>query len=219
MGWALVFTYDEGFETFYLFTPDMYLCMLTPDWKSDNKEDNIWGFNVSEDPYAGSCPFIEENGWTYSSYTYDEETQDPISLVGPWGADWYFYSEEDFQTQYPEWYADYEAMEDEEYEGEEVEFEPVWMGYLIDPYGSGNYSLLWIESEPMTELYYYNDVDEAYCVLKPDYIDETNPDEGVYGFFVTNPYGMCPYVAQGWNYTYYMEDQVNEASYLETPYG
>jgi hypothetical protein len=44
-----------------------------PDWKSDIKEDNIWGFFVSEDPEAGSCSFVEEMGYTYASYTYDEE--------------------------------------------------------------------------------------------------------------------------------------------------
>jgi hypothetical protein len=35
-------------------------------------EDNIWGFYVSD--WDNSCPFIEELGWTYANYTYDEET-------------------------------------------------------------------------------------------------------------------------------------------------
>jgi hypothetical protein len=72
--WAVIATYDEEFNLFYLWTPDDNSCVLTPDWKNpDNREENIWGFFVStEDGYA--CPFIEENGWSYAWYTYDEET-------------------------------------------------------------------------------------------------------------------------------------------------
>lgn len=58
--WAVVATYDEEFESFYLWTGGDTACLLIPDWKTDNKEDNIWGFYVLEDPMAGSCPWIVE---------------------------------------------------------------------------------------------------------------------------------------------------------------
>ena len=93
--YAVVATWDEEFEVFYLWTPDNNTCKLSPDWKTDNKEDNIWGFYVSyEEGY--SCRFIEENEWTYASYTYDNETMDPVSIVGPWGNEWSFMTPEDF---------------------------------------------------------------------------------------------------------------------------
>jgi len=45
----------------------------------------------------------------------------------------------------------------------------------------------------MTAVYYWNIEDEAYCVLVPDFKD--NSTEGdIWGFFVTDPDGMCPYV-------------------------
>ena len=70
--WAVIATYVEDFSVFYLWTPDNSTCVLTPDWKTNNMEDNIWGFYVSD--WDNSCPFIEELGWTYANYTYDEET-------------------------------------------------------------------------------------------------------------------------------------------------
>ena len=55
--WAVIATYDEEMEAFYLWTPTEEVCLLTPDWKSDDKADNIWGFFVSETA-EGPCPFI-----------------------------------------------------------------------------------------------------------------------------------------------------------------
>ena len=94
--WAVLATWDESFNTFYLWTGDEQACKLTSDWKSDDPADNIWGFFVSEDPEAGSCPWIEELGWTYSFYTYDEETMMPLTMTGPWGNEWTFKDAEVF---------------------------------------------------------------------------------------------------------------------------
>jgi hypothetical protein len=106
--YAVIATWDEEYEVFYVWTPDNNTCRLTPDWKTDNKEDNIWGFYVSyEEGY--SCRFIEENGWSYAGYTYDNETMDPVSIVGPWGNEWSFISPEDFEYMYPEWYDEFNA--------------------------------------------------------------------------------------------------------------
>jgi hypothetical protein len=108
--WAIIATYDENFDVFYLWTPEDDVCELIPDWKSDNREDNIWGFFVQENEDAGSCPFVYTQNWTYANYTYDEETMDPISVVGPWGYEWMFMSEEDFMYYYPSWYDDFIAI-------------------------------------------------------------------------------------------------------------
>ena len=98
--WAIITTYDEDFEAFYLWTPADEVCLLTPDWKSDNKEDNINGFFISETE-EGPCPFVEEEGWTYANYTFDNTTMDPISVTGPWGNEWLFLEVEEFAIQYP----------------------------------------------------------------------------------------------------------------------
>ena len=108
--YAVIATYDEEFETFYLWTPAGDVCMLTPDWKSENKEDNIWGFFVNDTDEENGCKFIEENGWSYASYTYDEETMEPVSIVGPWGNDWMFISPEGFASEYPTWFAEFNTI-------------------------------------------------------------------------------------------------------------
>jgi hypothetical protein len=107
--WAVLATYEEELETFYLWTPEDQVCKLTPDWKSDVMEDGIWGFYVdTEEGY--DCKYIEENGWTYASYTYDNETYEPIALYGPWGGEWSFYTPEEFEMYYPEWWSTFNAM-------------------------------------------------------------------------------------------------------------
>ena len=94
----------------YLWTGDEQTCMLTTDWNDPtNPEAGAMGFYVSEDPEAGSCPFIEEYGYTYAAYTYDEETGQPISITGPWGNEWNFITPEDFEYMYPEWYDEFDA--------------------------------------------------------------------------------------------------------------
>jgi hypothetical protein len=64
--WAVLATWDEDFETFYIWNALDEVCKLTPDWKNpDNRDENIWGFFVSyEEGYE--CPYIEANGFTYS---------------------------------------------------------------------------------------------------------------------------------------------------------
>ena len=101
--WAVIATYEEDFSVFYLWTPDDTICELTPDWKSENPEDNIWGFFIAEDSDIGACSLIEEYGWEYASYTYDEETMLPISVTGPFGNEWSFLDEVSFAAAYPTW--------------------------------------------------------------------------------------------------------------------
>lgn len=59
----------------------------------------------------------------------------------------------------------------------------------------------------MSEIYYWNDLDYAYCVLIPDWKNDTNLEEGIWGFFVTDPEGMC---YEDWTYSWYQEDEYNE---------
>ena len=110
--YAVIATYEEDLSVFYLWTPTDEVCMLTPDWKTDNMEDNIWGFFVNDTTEGNGCPFIEEQEWVYAWYKYDEEseTQDPISIVGPWGNDWMFISPEDFAAEYPAWFAEFSTI-------------------------------------------------------------------------------------------------------------
>ena len=93
--WGIVASYTDTFDFLYLWTPLEEVCLLTPDWKTDNFNDNAWGSFVSEiENY--SCPYIEEQGWTYTEYTYEEDTNMPISFVGPWGNDWMWLNPEEF---------------------------------------------------------------------------------------------------------------------------
>jgi hypothetical protein len=66
----------------------------------------------------------------------------------------------------------------------------------------------------LSELYYWHEGDEAYCVLIPDWKDSSDIEEGLWGFYVTDPYYMCPYVDQGWTYAWYQEDEYSEEAYL-----
>ena len=100
--WALIASYDEEFEYFYLWTPSDEVCLLTADFNSNN----IQGFFVSETEES-PCPFIEEQGWTYASFTFDEETQDPISITGPWSNEWNFLEETALSTEYPSYYEEF----------------------------------------------------------------------------------------------------------------
>lgn len=70
-------------------------------------------------------------------------------------------------------------------------------------YGSGDSAFIWFEDEELTELYFWHERDEAYCVLIPDWKDYSDPEEGIWGFYVTDPYDMCPYVDEGWTYSWY----------------
>lgn len=46
-------------------------------------------------------------GYTYSEYTYDEVTQQPISLTGPFRNQWYFKDPDTFEREHPEYYEKY----------------------------------------------------------------------------------------------------------------
>lgn len=73
--WAIVLTYERDFSKFFLWLPNDEVCILTSDYKTENPNDGIKGFFVTQDEEAGLiCPYITEKGWTYAEYTYDEET-------------------------------------------------------------------------------------------------------------------------------------------------
>ena len=128
--WAVIATYDPEFNEFYLWTPQDDVCLLTPDWKSDNKEDNIWGFFVSDTDEGNGCSFVMEMGWTYAVYTYDEETQDPVSIVGPFGNDWAFKDEVTFAAEYPSYSMQFSQMVAQDM-GYQEEMTPVWYNFIV----------------------------------------------------------------------------------------
>jgi hypothetical protein len=66
-----------------------------------------YGYDVSEDPEAGSCPFIEEYDYTYTKITYKDGGQQPESITGPWGNEWMFKDPQVFEADHPEWYNEY----------------------------------------------------------------------------------------------------------------
>ena len=92
-GYGIIWTDDSTYNTLYLWDESGATCTLTTDWKSDDPMEGAWGFFVS-DP-DGTCPYVEEQGWTYAWYETDEDLN-PLTIVGPYGNTWYFTSEEDF---------------------------------------------------------------------------------------------------------------------------
>ena len=46
-------------------------------------DESFQGVYVSES-WEGSCPFVEEYGWTYASLTYGSN-EEPESITGPFG--------------------------------------------------------------------------------------------------------------------------------------
>lgn len=93
----MVVTYETDFSKFFLWTPNDEVCILTSQYKTENPADGIEGFTVSQDEEGGLiCPFISEQGWTFASYTFDEDTNQPVSIIGPNGYDWTFVSQQEF---------------------------------------------------------------------------------------------------------------------------
>ena len=77
----MISTLEKDFSEFYLLTPDDF-CILTPDWKSDDPNDGIYGFYVSDD--FGLCPYYSDYDYTYASTTFDDAGE-PLSMTGPFG--------------------------------------------------------------------------------------------------------------------------------------
>lgn len=54
----------------------------------------------------------------------------------------------------------------------------------------------------------------------PDWKDESgDPEGGLWGFEVTDPYGSCPYVYEGWTYAWYNEVEGDGIGELMMPSG
>jgi len=216
--WAVIATYDEEFNKFYLWTPDDNACVLTPDWKTDNKEDNIWGFFVSSEEEAGSCPYIDEQGWTYAFYTYDEETMDPISIVGPWGNDWSFLEEEEFKEQYSEWWDVFNTLMYEETIEDEVGEMPVWYNFIVSDELS-TWAVIATYEDDFSVFYLWTPSDDT-CILTPDWKSD-DPNENIWGFFVSDWDDSCPFIEElGWTYANYtFDEETGQPVSVSGPYG
>jgi len=118
-----------------------YTCTLTTDWKTEGvEEDGAWGFFVS-DP-DGTCPYVEDEGWTYSWLESDEEGN-PISIAGPYGGTWYFTE----PSVYEGW---------DEYDLDmEYETDMDWYNYLTSD-DSDAYAMIWMEGDDLDTLWVWD---------------------------------------------------------------
>lgn len=87
------------------------------------------GIYVYDTDMMNGCPFVEENGWSYTTVDFDNEG--PVSVVGPWGNDWSFISPDDFEANHPDWFSEFNAII-----GEDPELECV-DGDGVDSFGDG----------------------------------------------------------------------------------
>jgi hypothetical protein len=79
------------------------------------------------------------------------------------------------------------------------------------------YSVIWNEKWDYNTFWIFFNISEAVCQLTTDWKTD-NMDDSAWGFFVSDPYGLCPYVeSEGWTYTRY-EDSVEGLS-IWGPYG
>ena len=74
-------------------------CLLIPNTMSG--EENFSGYYISNTDEANPCKYLEENGWSYAAVTIDEETLEPVSIVGPWGNELMLMTAENFASEYP----------------------------------------------------------------------------------------------------------------------
>lgn len=126
--WAVIATWSEMYDEFFLLTSGSQVCFLTPDWESGS--DTTMGINVHQTDMLNGCPFIEEDGYDYTTVTFDYEG--PTSVTGPWGNQWNFVSPDDFEANHPDWYDQFNSI----IEGEDQELECI-DGDGVDSYGDG----------------------------------------------------------------------------------
>jgi hypothetical protein len=74
--WGILVAYEEDMSDLTLMTSTEEYCLMSLD-------ESYQGVYVSE-YWEGSCPFIEEYGWTYASLTYGSN-EEPESITGPFG--------------------------------------------------------------------------------------------------------------------------------------
>jgi hypothetical protein len=190
--WAVVGAGDESFSFFYLATPDGNVCILSPDWKDDTQT-SAWGFFVSEMPEAGSCPYVEEEGWTYAVLTTDDATGLPLSIVGPYGNEWEFKEEYEFAEEYPTYMMEYYGTVSME-EGYYEEMAPVWYNFIVNE-DLNTWAVIATYDMEFQKFYLWTPDDNS-CVLTPDWKSE-NPEDNIWGFFISPEEGYsCPYIEE-----------------------
>jgi hypothetical protein len=80
------------------------------------------------------------------------------------------------------------------------------------------YAMIWTEDETYNTLYLW-DESGAICTLTSDWKSE-DPMDGIWGFFVSDPTGTCPYVeSEGWTYSWYTADEDLNPISVVGPYG
>ena len=71
------------------------------------------------------------------------------------------------------------------------------------------------------DTWYLTTEDGSYCTLTADWKEEGNTDASIWGFFVTDEYGYCPYVEdEEWSYAWVNYDDTGEdVVSIVGPYG
>jgi len=62
-------------------TSGSQVCALYPDY--DAEATDSMGIYVYDTDMMNGCPFVEEDGWDYTTVSFDMEG--PTSVTGPWG--------------------------------------------------------------------------------------------------------------------------------------
>jgi hypothetical protein len=121
---------------------------------------------------------------------------EPISIVGPWGNDWIFISPEDFASQYPSWFQEFNMIvyggsyENESMEGGEEE--PVWYNFIVNE-EMESWAIIATYDEDYDVFYLWTPADDA-CVLTPDWKTD-NKEDNIWGFYVSNEDGLeCRFI-------------------------
>ena len=103
--WAVVMSYDENMQEFYLWTAANDICQLNVDYSTASA--TTYYLDIQDCPEC-RCSYLEEYGWTQSPVTYEEAG--PISMTGPFGYTWYFLDLDEFQSENPEYFEEFSDL-------------------------------------------------------------------------------------------------------------
>jgi catechol 2,3-dioxygenase-like lactoylglutathione lyase family enzyme len=177
--YALFETMSKTNQWFYFYDSDGNVCDLQTDFNDDG---TIRGFDIADT--WGSCYHFQDSGWTYSAVTLngDGEFGYEAYYTGPDGAQWEFYD-------YDHLFGHYEAPEDF--------YATMYAAHPFDGYFDYEDDFaLWETYTSSWKWFYYYDVLGHVCELDVD----TDEEGTIVGYFVTDVFGECPLVYDGWTY-------------------
>lgn len=160
--WAIIVTYEEDFSDLSLVTPGDDYCYLEFD-------ETYEGVYVSE-YWEGSCPFIEEYGWTYASLTYGADSDGvPESITGPWGNQWLFKNETEMAEEHEDWLYEFYDLYygSDDYDDEYYSDEPALFVFIVEEQALNTWGFLVAYEEDMSDLLLVTSTEE-YCSMAID---------------------------------------------------